>query len=287
MGFQVPGWGLCLEAAGHPEGPTAGPSQGIGKVADDQLVWEKLWEQETFLANILYEGRNAQQGRLLQLFQGHETFAVHTSTWVGPRGHVWGQLPASEWCPWDRNGGSLRVGYGTRTSDPVLAHPDHRLCVWLCVPFKVHIGWGLWHDLWLQWPFCMLLFGCFGSTDHLAGGAVFVQHDVYAHLHPALVQPHVARPVDHCTWTLTAITWAWTGKVFMTSSDQSASYEHFHEWFPREACDAHRAEFVDMITHLGPCTWYPVQQCWGPSAVWWKYTRDKEWCSDGMVALCS
>ena len=91
----------------------------------------------------------------------------------------------------------------------------------------------------------------------------------------------------HCTWTLIAITWAWTGKVFMTSSDQSASYEHFHEWFPREACDAHRAEFVDMITHLGPCAWYPVQQCWGPSAVWWKDTRDKEWCSDDMVALCS
>ena len=91
----------------------------------------------------------------------------------------------------------------------------------------------------------------------------------------------------HCTWTLIAITWAWTGKVFMTSSDQSTSYEHFHEWFPREACDAHRAEFVDMITHLGPCAWYPVQQCWGPSAVWWKDTRDKEWCSDGMVALCS
>ena len=42
MGFQVPGWGLCSEAAGHPAGPTAGPSQGIGKVADDQLVWEKL-----------------------------------------------------------------------------------------------------------------------------------------------------------------------------------------------------------------------------------------------------
>ena len=223
MGFQVPGWGLCSEAAGHPAGPIAGPSQGIGKVADDQLVREKLWEQEAFLANILYEGRNTQQGRLLQLFQGHETFAVHTSTWVGPRGHVWGQLPASEWCPWDSNGGSLRVGYGTRTSDPVLAHPD-----------------------------------------------------VYGYV--------------HCTWTLIAIRWAWTGKVFMTSSDQSASHEHFHEWFPREACDAHRAEFVDMITHLGPCAWYPVRQCWGPSAVWWKDTRlvqDKEWCSDGMVALCS
>ena len=132
MEFQVPGWGLCTEVAGHPAGPIAGPSQGIGKVADDQLVWEKLWEQEAFLANILYEGRNNQQGRVLQLFYGHETFAVHTSTWVGPRRHVWGQLPASEWCPWDSNGGSLRVGYGTRTSDPVLAHPDHRLCVWLC-----------------------------------------------------------------------------------------------------------------------------------------------------------
>ena len=97
----------------------------------------------------------------------------------------------------------------------------------------------------------------------------------------------------HCTWTWAwtwAITWAWTGKVFMTSSNQSASYEHFHEWFPREACDAHRAEFVDMITHLGPCAWYSVRQCWGPSAVWWKDTRlvqDKEWCSDGIVALCS
>ena len=179
MGFQVPGWGLCSEAAGHPAGPTAGPSQGIGKVADDQLVREKLWEQEAFLANILYEGRNAQQGCLLQLFQGHETFAVHTSTWVGPRGHVWGQLPASEWCPWDRNGGSLRVGYGTRTSDPVLAHPDHRLCVWLCTLYM--------------------------DTD---------------------------------------------------SYNMSLDGESLHDFL------------------------------W-PEAVWWKDTRDKEWCSDGMVALCS
>ena len=129
------GFKSLAEDCTQKRGPIAGPSQGIGKVADDQLVREMLWEQETFLANKLYEGRNTQQGRVLQPFQGHETFAGHTSTWVGPRGHVWRQLPASEWCPWNSTGGSLRVGYGTRTSDPGLAHPDHRLCVWLCTMY--------------------------------------------------------------------------------------------------------------------------------------------------------
>ena len=76
------------------------------------------------------------------------------------------------------------------------------------------------HDLWLQWPFCMLLLGCFGSTDHLAGGAVFVQHDVYAHLHPALVQPHVARPVDH--WARNPELWS----LSTTSRQTSAWFMH-------------------------------------------------------------
>ena len=31
-----------------------------------------------------------------------------------------------------------------------------------------------------------------------------------------------------------------------------AFYERFHEWFPSEACDVHRAEFVDIMTRLGP-----------------------------------
>ena len=39
-----------------------------------------------------------------------------------------------------------------------------------------------------------------------------------------------------------------------------AFYECFHEWFPSEACDAHRAEFVDIMTSLGPHAWYTVQR---------------------------
>ena len=78
------------------------------------------------------------------------------------------------------------------------------------------------HDLWLQWPFCMLLFSCFGSPDHLAGGAVFVQHDVYAHLHPALVQPHVARPADH--WARNPELWSSS-----TTSRQTSA------WFMRKS----------------------------------------------------
>ena len=78
------------------------------------------------------------------------------------------------------------------------------------------------HDLWLQWPFCMLLFDCFGSADHLAGGAVFVQHDVYAHLNPALLQPHVARPADH--WARNPELWSSS-----TTSRQTSA------WFMRKS----------------------------------------------------
>ena len=30
---------------------------------------------------------------------------------------------------------------------------------------------------------------------------------------------------------------------------------------PSKACDVHKAEFMDIITHLGPRAWYPVRQC--------------------------
>ena len=53
-------------------------------------------------------------------------------------------------------------------------------------------------------------------------GAVFVQHDVYAHLHPALVQPHVARPADH--WARNPELW-----LSSTTSRQTSA------WFMRKS----------------------------------------------------
>ena len=69
-----------------------------------------------------------------------------------------------------------------------------------------------------------------------------------------------------------------------------AFYERFHEWFPSEACDAHRAEFVDIMTLLGPRDWYPAQQCCEARRVYDEKTPGlfkTEWDSDGMVALSS
>ena len=69
-----------------------------------------------------------------------------------------------------------------------------------------------------------------------------------------------------------------------------AFYERFHEWFPSEACDAHRAEFVDIMTCLGPRAWYPEQQCCEACWVYDEKMRNlfkTEWDGDGMVALSS
>ena len=106
-------------------------------------------------------------------------------------------------------------------------------CLPACQPANHRYG-NLYHQRqcfhlqggWNAWPVAAVALlhakGCFGSTDHLAGGAVFVQHDVYAHLHPALVQPHVARPVDH--WARNPELWS-----LSTTSRQTSA------WFMRKS----------------------------------------------------
>ena len=67
-------------------------------------------------------------------------------------------------------------------------------------------------------------------------------------------------------------------------------YHHHHEWFPSEACDAHRAEFLDTMTRLGPRAWYPARQCCATRRLYDEKTPGlfkTEWRGDGMVALCS
>ena len=69
-----------------------------------------------------------------------------------------------------------------------------------------------------------------------------------------------------------------------------AFYECFHEWFPSEACDVHRAEFVDIKRRLGPHAWYPARQCCEARRVYDGKTPGlfkTEWDSNGMVALSS
>ena len=66
--------------------------------------------------------------------------------------------------------------------------------------------------------------------------------------------------------------------------------ERFHEWFPREAYDVHRAGFVDIMTGLGPCAWYPARQCCKVHRVYDEKAPSLfklEWDGDGMVALSS
>ena len=67
-------------------------------------------------------------------------------------------------------------------------------------------------------------------------------------------------------------------------------YRQHHLWFPSEACDAHRAEFVETMTRLGPRAWYPPRQCCAERRLYDEKTPGlfkTEWRGDGMIALCS
>ena len=61
---------------------------------------------------------------------------------------------------------------------------------------------------------------------------------------------------------------------------------------PSEACNAHRAKFVDIMTHLprALCLVPSAAMLQGPPGVWWEDTgpvKNTEWYGDGMVALSS
>ena len=81
----------------------------------------------------------------------------------------------------------------------------------------------------------------------------------------------------------------------MTSSGRNENGPYlwmlsFHEWFPSEACDVLRAEFMDIMTRLGPRAWYPVRQCCEARRVYDEKTPSlfkTEWDGYSMVALSS
>ena len=65
-------------------------------------------------------------------------------------------------------------------------------------------------------------------------------------------------------------------------------FRHYHEWFPSESCDEHRAEFVQVKT-AGE-SWQPRGQCCIERKAFDKRTPGLfklEYKGDGIVALCS
>ena len=73
------------------------------------------------------------------------------------------------------------------------------------------------------------------------------------------------------------------------SERNRAFYEPFHEWFPSEVCDVHRAEFMDIMTRLGLVLGTQHDNAVRPVGYDEKTPClfKTEWDGDGMVALRS
>ena len=214
MVFPVPGHGLWSGAARCPVGPVTGPSRGIGKAADDQRVWEMLPEQDTFLADILHEGTGGQQGRCLKPFQGHGTSAGHASAWGNPLG----ACSPRDLEDMAEDSGEPE-GNGDDDDTPEVTPADHyelamaSECLTMDLPVQVTVF------LYASAMLCMVQFqyDLLGKyTDHRCWEPLYMDTDSY-YMSLGRDSLHECFRPEH----------------------KRAFYEHFHEWFPREACDVH------------------------------------------------